>query len=299
MPSADSKKTSGSQFIRILLTLSVLGIIAVLSYEWVTSHQQKDSQKSVATNHVIVQQRVPAVVAMTNSGPAPAAPGTPISAESVLAKVDKWVAEHPNYHVAAVTAFPNGTIMGKMDVFAYTNATAGKVTALSAQLFLPQAIGFVGVKKDGKFLVYFPDTDQLVQQDLNQAMAAVPALAGASGFKALLKVAKNSYAEASADLEVATLVLNSQTLKLGDLPSTDIYLSIRSNNQGQLLGLDQQTGAGHIMTTMQYVSFDLPTIAHEAPMLPAGKTVVTNKTVQQALQDEMRLVSRKPLGKKI
>lgn len=271
-------------------------MLAALGVEWVKHQQGKKPLVTAATNSV------PAVMSVTNftaPPPKPAAPGTLISAESVLTKVDKWMAEHPNYHVVAVSAFPNGTIMGKMEVFAYTNAAAGNVTAISAQVFLPQSVDFVGVKKDGKFKVYFPRTDQLVEEDLSKAMTSVPVLAGASGFKALLKVAKNSYAEASADMEVATLVLNSQALKLGDMPSTDIFLSVRASNRGELMALDEQTGAGHIATTMQYVTFDLPTIAHEAPVLPAGKTVKTNKTVQQALQDEMRLVSSKQLGNKI
>jgi hypothetical protein len=273
-----------------------LGTVALVGYHVANQRKATQTQTVAATNTPAPVQTVSVAPAVS---PQPTAPGTLISAEEVLAKVDKWLAEHPNYHATAVSAFPNGTIMGKIDLFAYTNAVAGSVTALSAQIYIPQAIDFVGVKKDGKFKAYFPATDQLVEQDLSQAMASVPVLAGAPGFKALLKLAKNSYAEASADLEVATLVLNSKDLKLGDLPDTDIYLSIRSNNQGQLLGMDQLTGGGRIMTTMQYVTFDPATVIQGAPVLPAGKTVETNKTVQQVMRDEISLVSKKPLGKKI
>ena len=297
MPSAQTRPPGGSRSVLILLTIIALGIIAFAGYEGV-NHLRGKRATVVASTSDQVSASIN-VANISSPPPKPAAPGTLISAEEVLARVDKWMAEHPNYHLTSVSAFPNGNIMGKMDVFSYTNASTGNFTAISAQVFTPQAVDFIGVKKDGKFQIYFPGTDQLVEQDLSQAMASVPVMAGASGFKALLKVAKNSYAEASADLQVATLVLNTQTLKLGELPSEDIYLSIRASNRGELMGIDEQTGAGRVMTTMKYVTFDLPTIAREAPVLPAGKIVAKNMTLQQALQNEVRLVSKKPLGKKI
>jgi hypothetical protein len=301
MPSADSQPPNGSRYGIILLTIIVLGIGAVVAFQKKANHPSDKAPVATATNAVLVTQ--PPATIVTNitatSAPQPAAPGTIVSAEEVLSKVDKWLAEHPNYHLNAVTSFPNGSIVGKMDVFSYTNEAEGSVVAMTAQMSSPQSIEFKGVKKNGKLQVYFPISDQIIEPDLAQSMAAMPVMGGANGGKALLKLAKSSFAEASADLEVATLVLNTETLKMSETPSTDIYLSIRINNQGELLGIDEQVQGQRILTTMKYVTFDRDTVAREAPALPLGKLAVTNKSLEQAMQEEVRLVINKPLRTKI
>ncbi len=229
--------------------------------------------------------------------PAPVAPGTVISAEEVLDQLDAWLTENPNYHALVESALPSGTVMARMDVFAYTDATNGRVFRMKAQMFLPQALQYQAQKQNGKLEVYFPRTDQLIEADTAKMLAAMPALAAnQSGMKGLLKLARSSFAEASADLRVATLVLNTKALNMDDMG--DIYLSFRTNDKGKLLGIDQKAHGQRVITTLKYLSFDRDLVLRDAPAMPAGRVAVTNKSFQAAMQEEF-LHTTKTQGTKI
>ena len=85
----------------------------------------------------------PAKPAPQASEPAPATnvaaaalppPGTLITAEEVLDKLDQWNLAHPNSRSVYTTAFPNGTVISKMEYFAYTNGTNSATVKVNAQI---------------------------------------------------------------------------------------------------------------------------------------------------------------------
>jgi len=248
-----------------------------------------------------VQANPAPLVSATNAAAAtsPAPPGTLISAEQVLDKLDTWLAKNPNYHALVESALPSGTVMGRMNVFAYTEATHGQVVRMKAEVFLPQAIQYQAQKQNGKLEVYFPRSDQLIEADTTKMLATMPAIAAnQSGLKGLLKLAHRSFAEASADLRVVTLVLNAEALNLPDTGG-DIYLSLRTSDQGKLLGVEQQAHGQRLITTVKYLSFDRDGVARDAPAMPVGRVAVTNVTLQAAMKEEALHVMNKRLGKKI
>jgi hypothetical protein len=221
-----------------------------------------------------------------------------ISAEGVLAKLDNWTTNHQNCHSKLETSFPGGSLVGKMDIYSYTNGTDEIITKLKAEMFSP-AMKFQGVKENGKLRVYFPQSDQMIEPDMTRMMVDMPSMAGtAMGAKALLKLAKSSFAESAGDTEVVTLVIGSEKLKIPQA-SGDVTMTMHINREGRLLSVDQQAQGQRIITTMNYISFDRETIMHEAPVMPTGKNTVTNKTLVQAMQEEVGLVISKPLRTKI
>jgi len=222
-------------------------------------------------------------------------PGTTVSAAAVLDKLDKWNAAHPNYHCIFTTAYPNGSVASKMDIYSYTNGTGGPTVRFHAQMFNPN-LQFLGVRENGKLEFYFPRDKQLIEPDMARERFFTPTLPGTfTSVKDLLKLAKSSFAEASEDLEVATLVIDGTAV---NMPTNVVYLSFRINSQGKLLGVDEQQKNQRSSSTMDYLSFDREAIKLEAPVLPVGITVVTNKSFIETLRDELKSQILKPLYSK-
>ena len=293
MPTVDSKPRRRSSPIILLLALLLIGTVCFVGLK--VAKRQPQSQSSAANT----QPATLAPAIKLADAPKPAEPGTLISADEVLGKLDTWIAAHPNYHATYVTAFANGAVMSKMDVFAYTNAPTGEIVKIKADVFLPQTLQFLAKKENGKLQVYFPRSNQLIEPDTAKMLLSLPAaVANQSGMKAMAKLAKFTFAEASADLQVVTLLLNNHALNLPD-NAGDVFLSIRSNNEGKLLGMGVQAQGEHMVLTVKYLTFDRNLVSQEAPNLPAGKVAVTNKTLEKAMQEEARLIMDKPLGTKI
>ncbi len=237
--------------------------------------------------------------AVPSAPPTPLPPGTVVSAPEVLARLDNWILAHPSYHAMVETSVFGGGVVGRMDVFAYDDGAAGQTVRVKAVLFLPQQLIFIAERQHGKVQVYFPRSGQLIQPDSSSMMLSLPGLAAnETGMTALLKLARNTFAEASEDLRVVTFVVNADSLKL-PLMSGDIYLSVRTDMDGRLLGMEEEAQGVRVISTMKYLSFDKEAVARGAPSLPAGKTTVAVKTFQKAMEEEARLVMNKPLSSKL
>lgn len=287
-----------SRRFRPLIFFTALAVICVATYKLTRPQAQRsETPKTVAQ----AAHPAPPVLSAPRSNPLPqpAIPGTKISAEEVLDKLDKWLAENPNYHAIVETTFPNGNMLGKLDVFTYTNGAAGTVVRMKGEILAPQSVQFQAQKQNGKLQVYFPKTNRLIEPSSTNLLGSIPGLGpNPVGMKPLLKLARSTFAEASADLEVATLVISSESLKLPET-SGDIYLSVRINSQGRLLGIEEAAQGQRIISKIKYLSFDRALVARTAPTLPVGKVVVSDKTLQDAMKDEARTVINKPLGTKI
>jgi hypothetical protein len=295
MPKTESNPPRGaSARIIVFAVAGLLGICLIGLYLGGYFHGSQPVQQTEVAG-TPVQTAPPSPV----PAPGPAAPGTVVTAGEVLDKLDAWLKKNPNYHALVETTLPNGAVMGRMDVFALAGSASGQVLRISAQMFLPQMLRYQAKKQNGKLDVYFPVSDQLVEADAAKMIATLPTVAAnQTGVKGLLKMAKSSFAEASADLRVVTMVFNAETLNLPET-SGDIYLSLRTNDQGKLLGVEEQAQGQRLITSVKYVSFDRDLIAREAPELPAGKVAVTNKTLQAAMKEEALHIINKPLGTKI
>jgi hypothetical protein len=290
MPSNDVKPTKMQPVFIALGVLLSAGLIALKVGGYFQRPQPAPVVSAVriapTTNNVVVTSK-------------PVAPGTAISAESVLDSVDKWLAQHPTYHAYIETSLPSGTVMSKMDVYAYVDGTNGQIARMKSVMFLPQQIEYRMQKQNGKLEAYFPNTDQLVEEDVSKLLLSMPVLAAnGSSVKGLLKLARSSFAEASADLRVVTVVVNAAALQLKDT-SGDFYLSLRSDDEGKPLGVEEQAWGQRAICKIKYLSFDRDAVAFNAPAMPAGKVVNANKTLQQAMKEEILQAVNKRLGMKI
>jgi hypothetical protein len=292
MPSSDSKPPVARPLL-IVLALIVLGAVIVVGLK-LTGHIGQTQSNQV---QVVTAPSQPASNATTAAQSV--FPGTPISAATVLEAIDQWLAQHPNYHSSVETVLPSGTVMGKMDVYGYVDGTNGEVVRMKAQMMVPEAVDYQAEKENGKLDVYFPKTDQLIEPDMSKMLVTMPALAAnQSGLKGLLKLAKSSFAESSEDLRVATMVFSAEALHLPDT-SGDVYISLRSDNEGKLLGVEEQAQGQRLLTVIKYLSFDRDLVMRDAPAFPVGKVAVTNKTLQAAMKEEILSMGSKPLRTKI
>jgi len=141
------------------------------------------SQSSSATNVAVL--------------PGPPAPGTVVSPEEVLDKLDRWNVAHPNCHSIFTTVYPNGSVVSKMEIFSYTNLTAGATVKLSGQTFDPE-LQFIGVRENGRMRFYFPRDQRLIEMEMKRDQFFMPTLPlKISKASDLLKQARSSFAEAS------------------------------------------------------------------------------------------------------
>jgi hypothetical protein len=282
------------------LGVALLAGVAIIGVKVARKHAPAEGTVATTTNtNVPTDQNKTISPANVAVMPKAAAPGTLVSAESVLDKLEKWTTSNPNYHAFMHTTFPNGSLISRIEVFTYTNATKGSVVRIKGQVLVPQEVTFQAEKENGKLQVYFPKTDQLIAADTAKMMAAMPAMMSSpSGIKSLLKLARNTFAEASADLEVVTMVMAPEALGM-PTNNGEAYLSVRIDNQGRLLGTEQQAQGMRVISTMQYLSFDHDLVARGSPALPSGKTARTDKTLQKAMEEEARAMINKPLGTKI
>jgi hypothetical protein len=294
--SSSDLKPRGSRPSLVFLAVLFLGVVGVIAYRMAAppAHAPVVSNPPAAASN-FNSSNIAGLTASSNTIPL----GTPISAALVLGDIDKWMAQHPDYHAAVETTLPSGTLMGKMDVYTYADAAQGQVLRLNAEMFVPQDIRYQAEKQSNMLEVYFPGTDHLIETDTSKLLLTMPALAAhQNSMTSLLKLARSSFAEASADLRVATLVLDSAALNLPETTG-DIYLSLRTNEKGELLGVDEKAQGQRVITTIKYLSFDRSTVMRNAPVIPAGKVPMTNETMQAAMKAEILRSINKPLGRKI
>ncbi len=225
----------------------------------------------------------------------PVPPGTAITAEEVLGRMDSWMSAHPNCHSVIETSVFGGGTISRVEVFSFTNVLGERSVRVKADILLPQPVQLQAQNENGKVQVYFPRSGRLLEPDISGMVLSMPGYAAEqSGINTLLKLARNSFAEASADLRVATLALNAESLKLPYLTG-DIYLSFRTDLEGKLLGVEQQAQGSRIISKVRYVTFDRELVMRHAPVLPADKVALTGKSLQQAMEEELRLSINKPL----
>lgn len=276
----------------LFLAVTALGVLALIGFHLARTRHPVAAQSKAKGNNL-------AAPAVLSSVPKPLPPGTLVSAPEVLARLDNWILAHPNYHAIVETSVFGGGVVGRMDIFAYDNGTTGQTVKVKAVLFLPQELSFIAQRQHGKLQVYFPRSGQLIEPDSSSMMLSVPEMAAnETGMTALLKLARNTFAEASEDLRVVTFVVNANSLKL-PLLSGDIYLSVRTDMEGRLLGMEEEAQGVRVISKMTYLSFDKAAVTRGAPSLPAGKLTVAAKTFQKAMEEEARLVMNKPLSTKI
>jgi hypothetical protein len=291
MPKAEPQKTRSLPFPTISLLALALVVIAFFGYKIVSSRQRLVStdttQQVLATNVVLNPKMV--------------APGTMVTAEAVLDKMDQWHVQHPNYHSILTSVNPKGAMISKMEVFSYTNGNNDTIVKFKGQVFaLTPNLEFQGFKENGKLRVYFPRSGQLIEPDTTEDLLFMPNMPGKySSAKDLLKVARSSFAEASADMEVATLAVKSETVKVPTALTGDIYISFRINTEGKLLGIEEQAQGQQITSNMKYLSFDREVVMRDSPVQPTGITITTNKTLMKTMQEEVQNAAAKPLNQKI
>jgi hypothetical protein len=293
MPLTEVKPPGAPRPLIVALAVIVLGALSLVV--WKQKGASRDSVAEPPGNSVqAVHEPQAPVVAST-----PATPDTNITAASVLDALDQWLAQHKNFHAQIELSLPSGTIMGKMDVYSVTEGASGETVRLKAEMYLPQKMQYQAQKKNGKLVAYFPHTDQLVEEELTNMVAAMPALpVSHSDLKSLLKLSRSSFAEASPEARVVTMVINMDSLHLSDT-SGDVYVSLRTDNQGKLLGTEEQLQGQRLITKINFLSFDRDAVAASAPDLPGGKTARTNITVQAAMKAEILSTFNKPIGIKI
>ena len=297
MPATDNKPPRPQRY----GLMALFGVVLLAAVVWlkVGNHRSGPRGEPPRTN---VPANAPTPSTANKPASVPVPPGTVITSEEVLGKLDGWLAKNENYHAQVESALPSGTVMGRMDVFAFTDGTNGQIVRLKAEMFLPQAVQYQAQKQNGKLEIYFPKSDQLVESDAAKMLASMPSVpvlaANQTGLSSLLKLARSSFAEASADLRVVTLVLNMQTMNMPGA-SGDLYLSLRTDDQGKLLGLEERAMGQRLITTLKYLSFDRDLIIRDAPVIPPGRVAVTNKTLQAAMQEEILRNMNKPIGTKI
>ncbi len=225
----------------------------------------------------------------------PVPPGTAITAEEVLGRMNSWMSAHPNCQSVIETSVFGGGTISRVEVFSFTNGMGERSVRVKADILLPQPVQLQAQNENGKVQVYFPRSGRLLEPDISGMVLSMPGYAAEqSGINTLLKLARNSFAEASADLRVATLALNAESLKLPYLTG-DIYLSFRTDLEGKLLGVEQQAQGSRIISKVRYVTFDRELVMRHAPVLPADKVALTGKSLQQAMEEELRLSINKPL----
>ncbi len=301
MSQFEEQPSKRSNPIVILLALIAFGLVCFFGFKSADRHEVPAEKKGGVVGGAIVG--APETIISSHSGAsASAAAGSGsarVNAEQVLGQIDDWLAAHPNYHAKYETAFFGGGLLSRMDVYARSNSPGVSVTDIEAEMFSPQAVKFQARKTNGKLQVYFPRSDQMIEPDLAKMLLSMPAIAsGQSGMKALLKLSRLTFAEQGEDLQVATLLLKNDDVNL-PTNAGDVYLSIRSNNDGRMIGMQVQAQGERMALTIKYLSFDREEVAKDAPSMPDGKSPLTNKTLKAAMEDEARLVISKPLIPKI
>lgn len=299
---ADSSPPKRLRPLRFILALVALSLVCIGLVElWPKGKPERQPVADTA------KPTAPVASAAT-SAPAPATataaksvwPGTPVSPQQVLEDMGHWRAEHPNMHAVVETSSATGTVLARVEVFARTNGAGAETVNVKSDVFLPaapQPMQFQAQVENGKLRAYFPRSNQVIEMDSSSATITVPGMAAGSqaAVTDLLKFARTSFGEASADLRVVTMVLSPEALNLPAAPS-DIYLSLRTDMQGKLLGTETVTPGTRVVSTMRYVSFDRDQVVHDAPAFPTGKVPTAGKSFQSAMEEEARLVMNKSIA---
>jgi hypothetical protein len=287
--SPDSKRSRNSWQNRKLLFI-VVGIAVVLG-GWAIVHFHNQPEATARENEAVAR------VSASNTAASLPVATTPALTSSdsrwggvlgVLRSMNEWTLANPVCHMTIATAGAGNKVYSDTEIFRFKIPdSTNLVTRVKVQVRYPNPITFLIEQQDGKILAYLPETGQLLAVDAKGELLAQYGWdlqnPDTSTFLNLLRIA---FVETNANQRALTFAFKPEVLRL-PAAAADNYTTLRIDDKGALQTVEQTELGEHRVMRVKYLSFDQEEVARLAPEFPADKPVITGKSFNLALQEEI------------
>jgi hypothetical protein len=267
----------------ILACVVIAGIIAWAALR----HRPGTSEKSSATNSAAVVSAPP--VLFTNEAALRASDPRWAGVLGVLQAMKDWSEANPVCHLLITTEGMGGKTYSDTEMFRFKDAdSTNLITRIKIHLRFPNEVTFIVEKTGEDVIAYLPETDQLLKVDAAKEIASQYGLdlqnPGTASFFNLLRIA---FVETNGTHRAITFAFKSEVLNVPSAASADAFTTLRIDEKGALQTIEQTVGAEHHVMQVKYLGFNQDDVSRAAPQIPANKPVVTGKSFNLALQEEI------------
>jgi hypothetical protein len=239
----------------------------------------------------------PAVVAIpTNAAPMLANDPRWVGVIAMLEAMKEWSDANPVCHLSVTTQGMGGKTYSDTDMFRFRDGDSTNfITRISVHLRYPNEVTFIIEKNNDQFIAYLPESDQLLKVDAEKEVAARFGLdlqnPDTSSFLNLLRIA---FVETNANLRALTFAFKPEVLHLPAALAANDYTTLRIDDKGELQTIEQIVAGDHRVMNVRYLSFAQDVVSGGAPKIPPNKPLITGKSFDLALQEE--IIAIKEMG---
>lgn len=289
-------------FFRRKLFLLFLGLAFIGLGIWANFHFKHPAEK-VATNSPAPTNTAAAVrpVLLTNNAAFTASDPRWSGVLGVLEAMKDWAEANPICHLLITTEGMGGKTYADTDMYRYYGPDkTNLVTRVMVHLRYPNPATFLIEQEGEQAIVYLPESDQLVKMDAKKEIQAQYGWdlqhPNAVMFLNLLRVA---FVETNGNQRALTFAFKPEAMNVPAAASADTFTTLRIDEAGALRTIEQTVSGEHRIMRVKYVSFNQDEVSRAAPEIPADKPVLTGKTFNLALQEEIIKVREKGTRTKI
>ena len=212
----------------------------------------------------------------------------------LLRLMQEWRQAHPTYRVHVEMTGPD--LEGTLEVFRFLNEKGIVANRIKTELRQPVPLSFIVEEEQGRARAYFPSENQVVdmdpQQEATRFLAQVGWIAGGLDVAAPIKLSRASFVEVGPDYRALTMVFPGALFQM-PRAAGDLFLTIKLDEAGKALSLEQLTLGGRVVSTMKYLSENAIEIRQEAPKIPET-AVASKRPFQEALQEAAKWNKNQP-----
>jgi len=228
------------------------------------------------------------------AAPTPAPKGLSPDVAALVKLMQDWRQKNPVYHLLVESS---GTeLVSQSEVYRFLDDKGEWKAGLKNQVSKPVPLDYVVQADKQHIRAYFPHSNKVIEmateKESIKALVQLGWTGGQIDVTTLLGLAETSFVETGPDFKALTMVFSGKVFRLPSL-AKDVFVTIKLDEQGKALGMEQLTLGQRIISKITYFADPPPEIAQNAPRIPATATPV-EKSFEDAVQEEIALTMNKP-----
>jgi len=209
----------------------------------------------------------------------------PADAKAALTLIRAWQLAHTVYHLQMVTEGP----FNRQDADLYCLPTAdGRHWKLDTKIIKPNQARVIFEQAPGDVVAFFPEINKQVLTKTMPSVADVLAATfiGLTAEDRTLEKTKSTSLISIGNLNQLTLVFDAAKLQMNP-PRQSVTTTIRFDNTGQILEVEQRRLGLVQVTKLTYLTFDLDVVKARMPVTPDVALVDPTTLFQTALEESV------------
>ncbi|MBX7157444.1 MAG: hypothetical protein K1X66_03555 [Verrucomicrobiae bacterium] len=216
-------------------------------------------------------------------------------AEKAINIINGFSSNHPNVYIKTKTVGQGGG--AESDIYKFKETGKEEVWRLQIKSAWPPSL-YVLFPHENKIYAYFPLTKQvtLAQDVSSQSQFFEPSKKEVFDLKVFGDLITDSSVAKINDQERLNLVFDTEKMiKKGLLPQnvSDLIVSIDYKPSGEIIKIEQTVNGIKIVSSMEYITFDINKIKELAPVVPEVADTEIKKSFSEAFAEEIEFFKNK------